>query len=659
MESEKLIIGKYSLNCYRLNTLVIGSGAASLNAAVSLHSLGQKDIAIATMAWGGGTSRNSGSDKQTYYKLSLSGAEPDSVRAMANDLFSGNCMHGDIALCEAQGSVRAFMNLVSLGVEFPFDKFGSFAGYKTDHDQRGRATSVGPYTSRRMFEVLSEEVKKRGIKVFDKHHCVAILTDKSNSKAIGAVAINTEEKDPFKAFVLFNCVNLILGTGGPGGIYESSVYPLSQEGSAGMAFRAGATGQNLTESQFGIASLKFRWNLSGSYQQAIPRYVSTDGNGNDEKEFLNEYFPDIRTLTRAIFLKGYQWPFDPRKISNHGSSLIDLLVHREINEKGRKVFLDYSRNPSWHSGQGFSLQNLDDELETYLKNSSALKDTPYERLLSINAPAVSLYFEHGIDLKNQLLQIAVCAQHNNGGLKGNIWWESDLKHLFPVGEVNGTHGVYRPGGSALNSGQVGSFRAAQYISKKYQGQPLKNSDFVAEAEIPIHSTLELSSRWIASGDGSSNQLYLSQLRKRMSLAGGIIRDKKQIKNAVAEASDLLAVLPEKAGAATVKELSDVFVIYDHCLTHYLYLEAVSKYLESGGRSRGSYLVADGTKQNEFILKEPDLAQYDIEIESSVLEIRYYKGMVTKKLEKTRSIPDQNLWFEKVWKDYIEDNWNEC
>ena len=74
----------------------------------------------------------------------------------------------------------------------------------------------------------------------------------------------------------------------------------------------------------------------------------------------------------------------------------------------------------------------------------------------MNSPAVELYREHNIDLASEPLEIGVCAQHNNGGLKGNIWWESDLRHLFPVGEVNGSHGVYRPGGSALNSGQVGS-----------------------------------------------------------------------------------------------------------------------------------------------------------------------------------------------------------
>ena len=475
MESESIQAGRYKLKLYSLNTLIIGSGAASLNAAVSLHSMGQKDILMATTGWGAGTSNNAGSDKQTYYKLSLCGNEPDSIRAMAEDLFNGKCMHGDIALCEAQGSVQAFMNLVSLGVPFPHDKYGSWAGYKTDHDPRARATSAGPYTSKIMVSVLSAEVKRRKIKVLDNHQVIELLTDRDKTRVVGAIAINLRIKDPLKAFVLFNAMNIILGTGGPGDMYAESVYPLSQTGSIGMAFRAGATGQNLTESQFGIASLKFRWNLSGNYQQVIPRYFSTDAGGRDEKEFLNEYYPDYTALTKAIFLKGYQWPFDPSRISGSGSSLIDLLVFKEREEKGRRVFIDFRRNVSWKGKDIFLPDKLDSEVYNYLFNSGALQSSPAERLISINNPAMELYRDNGIDLSSEPLEIGICAQHNNGGLKSNIWWESDLRHLFPVGEVNGSHGVYRPGGSALNSGQVGSARAAEFISRRYN-EPVPDMD---------------------------------------------------------------------------------------------------------------------------------------------------------------------------------------
>jgi succinate dehydrogenase/fumarate reductase flavoprotein subunit len=81
-----------------------------------------------------GTSINTGSDKQTYYKLSMCGSDSDSPMAMAESYLGSGAMHGDLALVEASLSVRAFINLVNLGVPFPRDRYGQFVGYKTDHD---------------------------------------------------------------------------------------------------------------------------------------------------------------------------------------------------------------------------------------------------------------------------------------------------------------------------------------------------------------------------------------------------------------------------------------------------------------------------------------------------------------------------------------------
>ena len=66
-----------------------------------------------------GTSRNTGSDKQTYYKLTLSGNDADSVRNMAEDLFAGQCVDGDQALCEAALSAGVFLPLQSWEFLFP------------------------------------------------------------------------------------------------------------------------------------------------------------------------------------------------------------------------------------------------------------------------------------------------------------------------------------------------------------------------------------------------------------------------------------------------------------------------------------------------------------------------------------------------------------
>ena len=121
-------------NFSRVHTLIIGSGAAGLAAAVRLKNEGIDDILIVTEGLSKGTSINTGSDKQTYYKLSMCGDDADSPRAMAETYFAGGSMHGDLALVEASLSPRAFLHLVDLGVPFPRDAYGQFIGYKTDHD---------------------------------------------------------------------------------------------------------------------------------------------------------------------------------------------------------------------------------------------------------------------------------------------------------------------------------------------------------------------------------------------------------------------------------------------------------------------------------------------------------------------------------------------
>jgi len=188
---DRITIADESMPVYGVNTLVIGSGAAALCAAVALGDLGQNDIAIVTESWGGGTSAHAGSDKQTYYKLSLAGQVPDSPRQLAEDLFAGGSMHGDIALCEAQHSAQAFYRLVQLGVPFPHDRHGGYPGYRTDHDQRGRATSAGPRTSQQMVTALSREVVARRVPVFEPWQAVALLTveDAGRRRAVVAMAL--------------------------------------------------------------------------------------------------------------------------------------------------------------------------------------------------------------------------------------------------------------------------------------------------------------------------------------------------------------------------------------------------------------------------------------------------------------------------------------
>jgi succinate dehydrogenase/fumarate reductase flavoprotein subunit len=662
MKSSIVAAAGVRIPVHSLNTLVIGSGAAALNAASALHGFGQTDVAIVTERLGGGTSAEAGSDKQTYYKLGLAGDTPDSPLDMARDLWAGGSMHGDIALCEAQGSLRAFFRLVGLGVPFPQDAFGAFVGYKTDHDPRQRATSAGPLTSQLMVGSLLGDVRRKRIPIFDRHQVIGLLTDGAGAskRAIGALALDLGRlKAKNRGFVLFNAVNVVLGTGGPAGIYKASVYPESQTGSHGLAFEAGAVAHNLTESQYGLASTKFRWNLSGTYQQVIPRYLSTDRRGRDERQFLNDVYPDMGRLATAIFLKGYQWPFDPRKVEDYGSSLIDLLVFRETVVKGRRVFLDFRRNPSGEGHlQDFAFDLLGPEARTYLERSGALLPTPIDRLRHMNAPAVELFKSPGLDLSREPLEIAVCAQHNNGGFKGDLWWESNLRRLFPVGEANGTHGVYRPGGSALNSGQVGSFRAAMFIARRCAERPPKAASFLAAAAPQVQSKWEAASGWMKPRrrPGIKPEKAVREIRGRMSAHGAHIRDPRTIEDETQKAWRLFDRLRSGLAVPGPEALPAAFKSLDLALTHALYLEAIREYLAKGGRSRGSYLVLDpdgeppcpelGSEWKYALSRPEDFTNRHI------LEVGLDdREQVVKTWVPVRPIPGVERWFETVWNDF--------
>ena len=93
-----------------IHTVVVGSGAAGLNSADRLGQYGVEDLALITENMNSGTSRNTGSDKQTYYKLSLAGDAPDSVRRLAQIFMRGAAWMGSMRCARRLFPVRDFLS---------------------------------------------------------------------------------------------------------------------------------------------------------------------------------------------------------------------------------------------------------------------------------------------------------------------------------------------------------------------------------------------------------------------------------------------------------------------------------------------------------------------------------------------------------------------
>jgi succinate dehydrogenase/fumarate reductase flavoprotein subunit len=445
--------------------------------------------------------------------------------------------------------------------------------------------------------------------------------------------------------VLLGCKNVVYATGGPAGMYADSVFPVNHYGATGLALEAGALGKNLTEWQYGLASVRPRWNVSGTYMQVLPRFVSVDEAGT-EREFLLEFFDDPVKALNAVFLKGYQWPFDSKKVME-GSSVIDLLVYREQVNRGRKVYLDYCRNP--FGLKEIPFEDLSREAYQYLSCAESCFGTPIERLKKMNQPAIDLYRSKGLDLEKEYLQIALCAQHCNGGIAVDAWWQTEIPGLFAAGECAGTHGVSRPGGSALNAGQVGSLRAAQYICARGRKIP-QEAEFAEILQKQLDSHRKLRAKWErGSGDAAA---MIHSARRRMSDHGGPIRNAaaiEAVRQAVVEEQILMDVR-----AVSPAEAVKAYQLRDLLVTQYAMLTALADFAKTAGGTRGSALYTDPSGQIPVGLEEKfRFLPVSENLNWRIQQVRLGKDGCAVLWRDVRPIPEEKAAFETVWRQYRE------
>jgi succinate dehydrogenase flavoprotein subunit len=585
---ETIMAGGYVLPLHRAEALVLGSGAAGLRAAVELKRR-DVDVVVASQSVFGGTSACSGSDKQTLHTANTAG-RGDDFEAMADALGAGGAMDEDTAYVEAVGSARALASLQFMGLPLPQDRLGGVLRYQTDHDEVGRATSCGPRTSRLMVQVLTHEAIRLDIPIFNHTTGVRLLVAPGTKpRAVGALAMAPKRRSAENPYGLavFLCRSLIIATGGPGELYRDSVYPRHCFGSLGLALEAGVEAVNLTESQFGIGTPRdnFPWNLSGTYVQSMPYIFSRDARGT-EHNFLADYYRTTQELASNIFRKGYQWPFHATRMLDFGSSLLDLAVFRET-QAGRKVFMDFNRNPLPAQGDTeFSLDRLDGDVQAYLAKSGALLARPIERLRKMNPLSIELYKRYKYDITRAPLEFAVLNQHMNGGLAVDIWGATNLEGCYAVGEAAGTHGVTRPGGAALNAGQVFGARCAEHIAVR------------REPRLKLGSEQALVEEAVASALGSlraESPLKAAAIRKLvqdgMSDHAAILCNTSDVKAAADAAHALNETIRQQGIAAEgANEILRALQWRQSAIASEAILKALSVYLERGGGSRGARAV---------------------------------------------------------------------
>ena len=279
----------------------------------------------------------------------------------------------------------------------------------------------------------------------------------------------------------------------------------------------------------------------------------------------------------------------------------------------------------------------------------------------MNPQAAEFYKEHGIDLKEQRLEIAVCAQHNNGGLSVDCWWETNVRNLFAVGEASGTHGIKRPGGSALNSGQTGALRASQRIlqrcrqaygeSGKWEREPEIEEELLKEAELFLE-TMEY-----GSGEKLLEDAWI-RAQKEMSASGGMIRSYDSLLKRYKETEEELKQFPEGLKIISKSQRSLLFHYRELLLAQRAYTYAMLDYMEHGGKSRGSALYTDpeGKKPLEQLPELFRCRRDQGEHSHLIQEMCMVHGECNAWWRPVRKIPRTDLFFENVWREFRQRNY---
>ncbi len=652
--TDRWRVSGYGIPVYSAGALVVGSGAAGLRAAVELRRRGVEVAVLTQSAWGG-TSACSGSDKQTLHTANTSD-QGDNYRDMAAAIRAGGAMDEDTAYVEAVGSARAMASLQFLGLPLPQDRLGGTLRYQTDHDEVGRATSCGPRTSRLMVKVLAQEAIRLGIPIYNQTTAVRILKD-ARGDLLGLLAIRAKDRsddNPLGA-VFFGASILVLAAGGPGELYRDSVFPNGCFGSLGLALEAGLDVVNLTESQFGIGTRRegFPWNLSGTYVQVIPHIYSVDADGT-EHHFLADYYRTTQELASNVFRKGYQWPFHATRMLDFGSSLVDLAIFRE-GEQGRRIFMDFNRNPLPVPGDApFALDRLDTDAAAYLRKARADQALPIDRLRHMNPLAIELYRRYKIDIAAAPLEFAVNNQHMNGGIAVDIWGRSSVRGIYAVGEAAGTHGVTRPGGAALNAGQVFGTRVAEHIAAsgwavcpEAGDPPSALRDAIAKIEAIARTDSRLTLRRVR-----------KEVQTRMSEKAGILCSPDEVGAALVEASKLCAEIRRNGiRLDRPSELSRVIQWQQMALVSEAVLAALNFYISSGGGSRGARAICDPAGAGLPRAKAGPLEAYRFREERAEhrgeqIVVRLADGELRLSVRPNRATATDRPFFERDWPAWL-------
>ena len=356
-------------------------------------------------------------------------------------------------------------DLIKFGV--PFDTLnGEIALTREAAHSVSRILHAGGDATGEHIEVtLSRHIRASTIKVLE--YCLAteiILDNDRKVKGIKALDSRTGLVENFEGRFV------ILATGGAGRLYK---YTTNSDVATGdgiaLAFHAGAEVSDMEFFQFHPTAMRLPGVPPFLISEAVRGEggVLRDGKGY---RFMPDYAPEADLAPRDVVARG--------------------IIHQMIKTKSDHVFLDVTHLPS--------------------------------RQITTRFPHIYRFcLDHGVDITKDTIPVAPAAHYFMGGVKVNVWGETNIEGLFAAGEnaCTGVHGANRLASNSLLEVLVFGRRIVDRTKQKTKIAAVSQTKVEYHA-LPERNLLK-----------NIPQLNISNLQSLMWDSVGILRDGKDLAKA--------------------------------------------------------------------------------------------------------------------------------